>query len=142
MDVLLIFLEPSLMARVAAESFEFDPTRTLVPPLDGLNVPELGSAMLPVDAELRAGGVGGPLLAESLATILSVHLIRHITGPRRLRGPKPFLHSLQADRRRHARTVSDFRKNLQKVRKLRKELGRRILLVFSSLYGHISQKIH
>ena len=38
--------------------------------------------MLAVDAELRAGGLGGPLLAESLATILCVHLIRHITGPR------------------------------------------------------------
>jgi AraC family transcriptional regulator len=40
--------------------------------------------MLTVDAELRAGGAGGPLLAESLATILSVHLIRYITGPHRL----------------------------------------------------------
>jgi AraC family transcriptional regulator len=37
-----------------------------------------------VDAELRAGGVAGPLLAESLANILAVHLIRHITGPLRL----------------------------------------------------------
>jgi AraC family transcriptional regulator len=83
-DSLHIYLEPSLVARVATESFEFDPTRTVVPPLDGLNVPELRSAMLAVDAELRAGGVGGPLVAESLATILSVHLIRHITGPHRL----------------------------------------------------------
>jgi AraC family transcriptional regulator len=34
--------------------------------------------------ELRAGGgEGEQLLAESLATILSVHLIRHITGPHR-----------------------------------------------------------
>jgi AraC family transcriptional regulator len=40
--------------------------------------------MLAVDAELRASGVGGPLLVEALATILSVHLIRHITGPHRL----------------------------------------------------------
>jgi hypothetical protein len=40
-DSLLIYLEPSLVARVAAESFEFDSTRTVVPPLDGLKVPEL-----------------------------------------------------------------------------------------------------
>jgi AraC family transcriptional regulator len=40
--------------------------------------------MLAVDAELRGGGLGGPLLIESLATALSVHLIRHITGPHRL----------------------------------------------------------
>jgi AraC family transcriptional regulator len=67
---------------VATESFEFDPARTVVPPLDGLNVPELRSAMLAADAELRGGGGDGEqLLVESLATILSVHLIRHITGP-------------------------------------------------------------
>ena len=83
-DALLICLGPSLVARVATESFEFDPSRTVVPPLDDLNVPELRSAMLAVDAELRAGVGGGPLLVESLATILSVHLIRHITGPHRL----------------------------------------------------------
>src|SRR5260221_6180552 len=83
-DSLLIYLEPSLVERVAAESFELDPTRTVVPPLDGLNVPELRSAMLAVDAELRVGGVGGPLMVESLANVLAVHLIRHTTGARRL----------------------------------------------------------
>jgi AraC family transcriptional regulator len=80
---LLIYLEPSLVARVAAESFGFDSSRTVLPPLYGLNVPELRSAMLSVDAELRVGGVGGSLLVESLANVLAVHLIRHITGPRR-----------------------------------------------------------
>jgi AraC family transcriptional regulator len=60
-----------------AETFEFDPTRTMVPPLDGFNSPELFSTMLAVDAELSAGG---SLLAESFATVLAVHLIRHITG--------------------------------------------------------------
>jgi AraC family transcriptional regulator len=84
MDALFIYLEPSLVTRVAAESFELDPSRTVVPPLDGLNVPELRSAMLAVDAELRAGGGGGPLLVESLANVLAVHLIRHTTGARRL----------------------------------------------------------
>jgi AraC family transcriptional regulator len=83
-DDLLIYLEPSLVARVAAESFGFDSSRTVLPPLYGLNVPELRSAMLAVDAELRAGGVGGSLLVESLANVLAVHLIRHTTGPRRL----------------------------------------------------------
>jgi AraC family transcriptional regulator len=83
-DWFFIYLEPSLVTRVAAESFELDPSRTVVPPLDGLNVTELRSAMLAVDAELRAGGGGGPLMAESLATILAVHLIRHTTGARRL----------------------------------------------------------
>jgi AraC family transcriptional regulator len=56
----------------------------VVPALDGLNVSELHSAMLAADAEMRAGGVGGPLMTESHAIILSVHLIRHTTGARRL----------------------------------------------------------
>ena len=80
-----IYLEPSVFARVAAESFDFDPTRTVLPPLAGLNAPELRSVILAVDAELSAGGLGGPLIIESLANVLSVHLIRHITG----RHPQP-----------------------------------------------------
>jgi AraC family transcriptional regulator len=56
----------------------------VVPPLFGLNLPEFRSAMLAIDAELRTGGLGGPLLIESLATILSVQLIRYITGAHRL----------------------------------------------------------
>jgi AraC family transcriptional regulator len=82
MDVLVIYLDPSVVARVAAETFELDPTRAVVPPLDGFNSPELFSTMSAVDAELRAGGQGGSLLAESFAILLAVHLIRHATGPR------------------------------------------------------------
>ena len=82
-DSLVIYLEPAVVARVAAETFELDPTRTTVPPLDGFNSPKLFSTMLAVDAELRAGDVGGSLLAESFANVLAVHLIRHITGSRR-----------------------------------------------------------
>jgi AraC family transcriptional regulator len=40
--------------------------------------------MAAVDAELTAGGAGGPLAAESLANVLAVHLIRHVLAPRRL----------------------------------------------------------
>jgi AraC family transcriptional regulator len=83
-DVLIIYLEPSIIARVAA-SFEFDSTRTVVPPLYSLSAPGLCSAILSVYAELKAGGAAGvPLAVESLANILSVHLIRHITGAQRL----------------------------------------------------------
>jgi AraC family transcriptional regulator len=73
-----------LIARVATTSFELELSRTAVPPLDALIVPELRTTMLAVDAELRAGGVGGPLVIESLANVLAVHLIRHIFGLRRL----------------------------------------------------------
>jgi AraC family transcriptional regulator len=83
-DQLHIYLEPGLVAQVAAQAFELDPARLTVPPLDGLELPQLRAAMAAVGAELTAGGPGGPLAAESLANLLAVHLIRHLTAPRRL----------------------------------------------------------
>ena len=41
--------------------------------------------MLAVDAELTASGAGGSLAAESLANLLAVHLIRHVSAPRQSR---------------------------------------------------------
>jgi len=82
-DELHIFLEAGLVARVAAEAFDLDPARLTVPPLDGLDLPHLRATMLAVDAELTAGGAGGPLATESLANVLAVHLIRHVLAPHR-----------------------------------------------------------
>jgi AraC family transcriptional regulator len=81
-DSLHIFLEPGLVARVAAEAFGLDPTRVSLPPLDGLDLPQLRAAMLAVNEELTAGGAGGRLAAESLANLLAVHLVRNATAPR------------------------------------------------------------
>ena len=81
-DELHIFLEPGLVGRVAAEAFDLDPARLTVPPLDGLDLPQLRAAMGAVDAELTGSGTGGPLAAESLANVLAVHLLRHILTPR------------------------------------------------------------
>jgi AraC family transcriptional regulator len=86
--LLHIHLEPGLVARVAAEAFDLDPARLTVPPLDGLELPQLRATMGAVGAELTAGGAGGPLAAESLANVLAVQLIRHALAPRRpARGP-------------------------------------------------------
>jgi AraC family transcriptional regulator len=82
-DSLHVYLEPGLIARVAAEAFDLDPSRLTVPPLDGLDLPQLRAAMQAVGAELSAGGPGGKLAAESLANVLAVHLIRHVLAPRR-----------------------------------------------------------
>jgi AraC family transcriptional regulator len=82
-DSLQIFLEPDLVEWVAAEAFDIDPARLTVPPLDGLDLPQLRATMGAVDAELTAGGAGGRLAAESLAHLLAVHLIRHVLAPRR-----------------------------------------------------------
>jgi AraC family transcriptional regulator len=82
-DWLHVYLEPGLVGRVAAEGFGLDPARLTLPPLDGLDLPPLRAALAAVDAELAAGGAGGPLAAESLAHVLAVHLLRHVLAPRR-----------------------------------------------------------
>jgi AraC family transcriptional regulator len=80
-DELHLFLDPRLLAQVAAEAFDLDPERLTVPPLDGLDLPQLRIPMLAVGAELTAGA-GGPLAAESLANVLAVLLLRHVLTPR------------------------------------------------------------
>lgn len=80
-DSLHVFLEPELIARVAEETFGLDPARVKLPALDGLQSPHLRSALLAVGDELRSDA-GGRLVAESLANLLAVHLIRHVSAPR------------------------------------------------------------
>jgi AraC family transcriptional regulator len=82
-DSLHVSLEPGLVAQVAAESFDLDPARVVVPALGQLHLPPLQDALGAVDAELTAGGAGGSLAAESLANVLAVHLIRHLRARRR-----------------------------------------------------------
>src|SRR6516165_7994952 len=81
-DSLHVFLEPGLVARIAAEAFELDPARVSVPPLDGLDLPPLRAAMLAVNDELTDAAAGGRLAAESLANLLAVQLIRNASAPR------------------------------------------------------------
>jgi AraC family transcriptional regulator len=75
-DEVHIFLEPRLIQRVAAEAFELDPARLSIPPLNGLQHPQLRAAMLAVGDELALEAGGDRLAAESLANLLAVHLIR------------------------------------------------------------------
>ena len=82
-DCLQVSVEPNLVQRVAAKSFERDLSSAAIPPLDAFIAPELRSAMLAIGAESEAGAPGGPLMIESLANILAVHLIRHLFGFRR-----------------------------------------------------------
>src|SRR5215510_1196389 len=79
-----VYLEPELVGRVAAEVFDLDPARLALRPLDNLDLPPLRATMAVVAAELASGGAGGPLAAESLANVLAVHLLRHLSAPRRL----------------------------------------------------------
>src|SRR5262249_31884768 len=76
-----VLLEPQLLARVAAEALDLNPDRVTLPPVYDLSHPQLRAAMLTLDAELRQGGAGGRLLAESLGNVLAVHLLRHVSAP-------------------------------------------------------------
>ena len=80
-DSLHVFLEPGLVERVAAETFELDSARVSVPPLDGLQHPQLRAAMLAVNDELTVEAAGGRLAAESLANLLAVPLVRNASTP-------------------------------------------------------------
>lgn len=77
-DCLQVSVEPNLVQRVAAKSFERDLSYAAIPPLDAFIAPEVRSAMLAIGAESEAGALGGPLMIESLANMLAVHLIRHL----------------------------------------------------------------
>jgi len=83
MDLLKVTLEPSLVARVVTETFGLDPAHVVVPSLDRLDLPPLRATMQAVAAELTAGDARGNLAAESLANVLAVHLIRHLSAPNR-----------------------------------------------------------
>jgi AraC family transcriptional regulator len=76
-----ILVEPQLLARVAAEAIDLNPDRVELPPVYALADPAVQAAMLALDAELRAGGPGGRLLAESLGNVLAVHLLRRFSAP-------------------------------------------------------------
>jgi AraC family transcriptional regulator len=85
-----VHLDPGLVSRVAAEALDLDPGRVALPAVGALSHPQLQAAILAVGAELADGAAGGRLLAESLANVVAVHLIRHFAPAdrvaRRLRG--------------------------------------------------------
>jgi AraC family transcriptional regulator len=72
-----VHLDPTLVSRVAAEALDLDPGRVALPAVGALSHPHIQAAILAVGAELADGAAGGRLLAESLANVLAVHLIRH-----------------------------------------------------------------
>src|SRR5262249_5445783 len=82
-DWLHIYLEPGLVARVAAEAFGLDPARLTGPPLHGLDLPHLRAAMGAVDAELSTrGGGGGGRGGGGRATARAPHRAGPLAPPR------------------------------------------------------------
>jgi AraC family transcriptional regulator len=80
-DSVHVLVEPWLLARVGAEALDLNPDRIEVPPVHDLSHAHLRDTVLALDAEMRAGGPGGRLLAESLGNVLAVHLLRHFGVP-------------------------------------------------------------
>lgn len=81
-EYLAVYLDPSLVARAAAEDAHAAVAdgRVEVIEKSSMNDPlvvQVGQALL---AELEADAPGGRLYAESLANVLAVHLLRHYTA--------------------------------------------------------------
>jgi AraC family transcriptional regulator len=76
-----VLLEPSLLARVAAEAFDLNPDRVALSPVLGASHPRIEGTVRALHAELTEGGLGGRLLAESLANVLAVRLLRQFVAP-------------------------------------------------------------
>jgi AraC family transcriptional regulator len=53
-----------------------------LPPVHDLSHPPLLAVIGALQAELKSGGPGGPLLAESLGNVLAVHLLRLVAPAR------------------------------------------------------------
>lgn len=73
------FLSPALLRRVAAE-VDLNPDRVEVRQTLGAYDPPIQSLALALFAELRSGGLGGRLYAESTAILLALELLRRYSS--------------------------------------------------------------
>jgi len=80
-------LSPTLVAKVAQEAFDLDPSRLHFPVLYyDQSSPEVINTLTALRSELLTGGPGGRLCAESLANVLVVQLIRQMSNRQGLHG--------------------------------------------------------
>jgi AraC family transcriptional regulator len=101
-EVISLSLSPSLLATVAAGAGDADPDRVAPVPFHGLADPHLRYLAEAFLAEVTAGGPGGRLVADSLANLLAVHLLRRHVPRRPRRRPAALTPSLAAVRRAEA----------------------------------------
>lgn len=77
LEDLSIYLDPSVLARAAAEAMI--PERVELIEACNASDPVIRRIGLALKAEAESGGPAGRLYAESLANVLAVHLLRHYT---------------------------------------------------------------
>ena len=80
-------LSRAVVARVAVEACDLDPANVRFRPvLFGNMPPAIAATLAALRDELLSGGPGGRVCAESLTTVLAVHLIRHLASGPAVRG--------------------------------------------------------
>jgi AraC family transcriptional regulator len=77
LEDLSIYLDPALLARVAAEAAVSD--RVELVEACSVSDPVIRRIGMALKAEVESEGLAGRLYAESLANVLAVHLLRHYT---------------------------------------------------------------
>lgn len=85
-DVAMVHIGPEVVARVAAEAFDFDPGRLELRPIFYDPWPLAAAALAALRDEVRHGGLGGRLCVESLTNVLVVQVIRRLAGRQVARG--------------------------------------------------------
>jgi AraC family transcriptional regulator len=80
LNFLLMTLDPAFLNRVAQETFGHDSGTVELTFSDGKHDPAISNIASALLREAVSGDVGNRMLAESLANVLAVHLIRHYSG--------------------------------------------------------------
>ena len=80
LNFLLMTLDPAFLDRVARETFGQDGTTVELAFSEGKHDPAISNIASALLREALSGDVGNRMLAESLANVLAVHLIRHYAG--------------------------------------------------------------
>ena len=80
LNFLLMTLDPAFLDRVARETFGQDGTPVELAFSEGKHDPAISNIASALLREALSGDVGNRMLAESLANVLAVHLIRHYAG--------------------------------------------------------------
>jgi AraC family transcriptional regulator len=71
-----LYLDPALVRGIAVGA-GLDPDKVELVEIVGVRDPQIEHAAMALLSELRSGGLGGRIYAESLANVLAVNLLRH-----------------------------------------------------------------
>jgi AraC family transcriptional regulator len=109
----MMSLDPEYFNKVAQETFDLDPSRMRLKTVEGKRDPVITSIAGTLIREVMTGDAGSRLYAESLANLLSVHLLRNYTdmpqpveSGRQLSQPRAVVQALNFIHQNYAMDVS------------------------------------